>query len=490
MKKRLRWAIVVIAIILVILVGSYAHMVKVLNALDDQHQIYPGVTVEGFLVGNMTQEEAAAQIAAHFDETYGQEIIKLTYDDATYPLVYRDLGLHVEADQAAAEAYAKGREGSVFSRYRTIKKLEKETADSPENATTDISLELTFDPVAVREAVDRVAADIDQAPQPAAIWYEGGELMVAPGEPGRVVNRNKATEDILNALVAEEKDSVALVVEEEAAPESELDLDRINGLIGEFTTSFSGSTENRKENIRLSTQAFHGKILAPGETLSFNETTGPRSAEAGYQAAGVIVGNKLESGLGGGVCQTSTTLYNAALRADLTIVERRNHTLPVGYVAKGCDGAVSYGSLDLKIKNDFDFPVFIAAYTQGDQVTFRLYGDTQVKDYEVQISSEQVGTVPSPVIEKLDPEAEPGSRTVTEQGRTGLKYATYKTKIRNGEVISSEQITSDYYPATNTTVVVGPPPPPEPETPKEPEQPAEPVAEPSENQEEAVNILP
>ncbi|NLY08950.1 MAG: hypothetical protein GXZ11_03495 [Tissierellia bacterium] len=497
MKKKVIIGFLALLLIFSGIVGFlYYQISKEVNV----NTIYSGVRVGEVDLGGMTKEEAISKISTDVYPVLAEKNLTLTYLDKVYTVAYKDLGLSIKESELTEKAYAVGRTGSVMDRYKVIRQLKKE----PMN----ISLSGNFDEGSIDAKLSEIATEINVPPAEASINYEGGQIVVTPGQPGRKVDLVATKKSMTEALNSLDSSTIEISVSEEKPAEG-LALDRINGVIGEFTTSFSGSTQNRKDNIALATSKFHGKIIAPGEIISFNETTGPRSSEAGYKSAGVIIGNKLESGLGGGVCQASTTLYNAVLRADLTVLERRAHTLPVGYVAKGCDGAVSYGSLDMKFINDFEFPLFLAAYTSGDQVTYKIYGDTTVKNYEVQISSEQVGTVASQVIEKVNPNAEPGSRVVEEQGRTGLKYVTYKTKIRNGEVISSERITSDYYPAVNTVVILGPPvPEPEAQAPADPNAngspapdtnntnngkvspaPTEP-AEPVQPQEETVNLLP
>src|SRR5699024_6884105 len=163
--------------------------------------------------------------------------------------------------------------------------------------------------------------------------------------------------------------------------------ERINGIIGEYSTAYANSPAGRKHNIRLSTEQFNGKLLNPGDTLSYNQTVGTISKNTGYQEASVIMDGDFQTGVGGGICQTSTTLYNALLLADLTIVERSPHSIPIGYVNKGMDAAVAEGWKDLKFRNDFDFPVYLSAKTSGDQVYFYVYGDKNAKDYQIKIES-------------------------------------------------------------------------------------------------------
>lgn len=148
----------------------------------------------------------------------------------------------------------------------------------------------------------------------------------------------------------------------------------INGLLGEFTTRFAAGDTARVNNIWLASSKINDYILQPGETFSFNETVGPRTKERGFAEAGVIRNKQHEVDVGGGVCQTATTLYNAARAAKLTIIERHGHSLPVRYVAKGCDAAVVYGEKDLRFRNDTQHAILIRSYFAYGKLLFKIYG--------------------------------------------------------------------------------------------------------------------
>ena len=143
--------------------------------------------------------------------------------------------------------------------------------------------------------------------------------------------------------------------------------------IAQYSTHFDASLFNRTENIRLAAKALDGKLLAPGERFSFNKSAGKRTAEAGYKEALIIVGNKFTPGLGGGVCQVSSTLYNAVILADLEILERHHHSLPVNYVPPGQDATVSFPILDFRFRNSRDTNLLIRSFVEGNTLTFQLY---------------------------------------------------------------------------------------------------------------------
>jgi vancomycin resistance protein YoaR len=136
--------------------------------------------------------------------------------------------------------------------------------------------------------------------------------------------------------------------------------------IGEFSTKFGGASQARTHNMKLASIAIDQYVINPGDTFSFNELVGYASKENGYLESVIFVNGEKEMGYGGGICQVSSTLYNAGMAAALEIVERHPHSKPVGYVEKGKDAATSYGGVDLKMKNNFDFPVTINTYMMNN----------------------------------------------------------------------------------------------------------------------------
>lgn len=159
------------------------------------------------------------------------------------------------------------------------------------------------------------------------------------------------------------------------------DMQKINYILNEFSTSFNSKIKGRSENISIAAASIDGTILMPGQEFSFNKTLGPVSIANGYKYAPVIVDGEFVEGVGGGVCQVSTTLFNSALRSGLGITSRRNHSLPVAYVPKGTDATVAT-YVDLKFKNTLDNPVYIQAFVQDSKIIFRFYGS---KDDEKQV---------------------------------------------------------------------------------------------------------
>lgn len=202
----------------------------------------------------------------------------------------------------------------------------------------------------------------DQTMRPAK--YRNGELV---GARDRVVlHESELVENILALSVWERTATLPIEVQSIQAKTDDVKTMQ-NSLLGQATTTFNKAVGGRMENIRLSTESVDYVVLGKGDVFTFNGLTGRRTLENGYQEATVIMDGDFVDGIGGGICQTSTTLYNAVLDAGLTVVERHPHSLPVTYVEEGYDAMVSWGTADFRFRNDFDHPVIIRGGVNQDQ---------------------------------------------------------------------------------------------------------------------------
>ena len=205
-------------------------------------------------------------------------------------------------------------------------------------------------------------------------------------------NGYKVDEDELERGIKEKisnKSSSDMIIEapiiESAAAISTEQISSINAKISSFDTSFLSSTYERANNIQLATNFINGKLLMPGEIFSFNDQVGIRTEDRGFMIAGIIVGNKVDSGIGGGICQVSSTLYNAILRTGIKPFERTHHSLASSYVPLGLDATVNWDNIDFKFKNTLVYPIYIEAYTQDQKLYVNIYANSNLlsKKYDV-----------------------------------------------------------------------------------------------------------
>lgn len=347
--------------------------------------IYEGISVEGIEVEGLNLQSVKPVLEEKLDEKLDQEVV-LSYKDKTYTKSLRDLGYYIDYDQIARKALAIGREGSEEARLAEIKSLKS----NPLNLESDLVLGQS----GLGGFVSEISKDIDvEAIKPKYSYdWDTDSVVAKDGQDGFQVDGEALRETIEKGVESGQYKLEIPVKEIAVAKDAQAQAARVNGIIGTAESYFGTGFWARVENIRVSTHALDGLVLAPGETFSFNDYIGDTTYEKGYQQSIVIDENNREvPGMGGGVCQTSTALYHSALKSDLQILNRSPHTQFMPYSPGGLDAAVEYGSADLAFRNNFDFPILIRTYYEPGYIKFTIYGDTSVKDYDVSIFSEQIG---------------------------------------------------------------------------------------------------
>ena len=222
-----------------------------------------------------------------------------------------------------------------------------------------------------------------------------------------------------------------------------------------FTTRYDVSDVDRTTNLELACEKLNGKVILPGETFSYNQTLGARTASAGYKNAKIYSAGEVVDGIGGGICQISSTLYNAVLMANLEIVERRNHQFVTSYVPAGRDATVVYGSTDFKFKNTRQYPIRLVATAKNGIATVTVYGIKEEKEYTFSFSTKTVASIPYTTKYEEDASLPEGTEKVKQKGANGLKTETYITKMLDGKVISTTLLSKDTYNAMTRIVLRG-----------------------------------
>lgn len=442
MKKGTIVLIFIIAMVVVAALGAGFYIYKNILSINT---IYKGVKIDGYDMGNKTVEQALKYIKEKKEKEINSLFMNLIYEENVYKIKLIELGFSYKYDEAVESAYKLGRQGNFIKRLKDIGMMK---------TGIEVPLETFYESEKIENIVDNISQEINKDAVDAVLNFNNGKITVTD----EIIGKKVLGDELYNKI---EKNiyilsDIDIPVDNINPRLTKAFISRINGVIGEFSTSFKGSSKGRIENIRLSSKAISNKLILPGEEFSYNNATGPRTAQSGYREANIIIGGELTPGLGGGVCQTSTTMYNALLLSDITILERHPHSIPASYVPFGQDAAVSYGYLDLQFRNDFDFPIFTHAKLVGDRIYVYIYGDTKVKNYTVKISPKIVETIHPNTEEIFDEKLQPGERLDIQRGRTGYKVKTYKTIIKNGSVISKKEITYDHYRKKDNIYKIGP----------------------------------
>ncbi len=227
-------------------------------------------------------------------------------------------------------------------------------------------------------------------------------------------------------------------------------------VLGEKTTQFDTSYTTRVHNIKIAADNLDGTELLPGETFSFNDNNGEITKEKGYQVAKGYANGTVVDSVGAGVCQVSSTLYNAVLYSDLEIVKRSNHSLPVAYLPLGQDAAISYPTQDFKFKNSYDTPIRISAEVKGGDLTVRICGQKSGAFTDVKIVNNTVSVIEPKVREIVDKSLDPGERVTAKSGSRGYVVESYRVVYKDGVEIRRDSLGKSTYKAQDREVRVGP----------------------------------
>lgn len=247
-----------------------------------------------------------------------------------------------------------------------------------------------------------------------------------------------------------------LTVTEPEVKTSDIKWDVYEYKISSFTTRFSTGDQNRVTNLRIALNLLNGKVIMPGETFSYNSAVGAATAAQGFKPAATFIGGRITREVGGGICQTVSTLYNTVLLANLEIVQRKAHSLPVAYVPASRDATVYYPSIDFKFKNTRSYPIkIVTSFNSSGSLTIALYGTKEENEYVVSISSKKTATIPFTTQYVNDSSMERGTQKVVQSGSNGYKSEAYITKKLNGKVVSTTLLSKDTYKAVNQIINVG-----------------------------------
>lgn len=400
--------------------------------------IASGVSVQGIDVGGQTTEQALATLESQLNFNQLEEDLLLRWQDKEWKLSPKDIQARLDLATGINQAMRVGRGQGFFADLyqRYIAKTEGK----------DIPLHLLINDKKLSSYLEDLAREINREPVNAQLLTNPDDTIQVVGEqPGEKLNLAKAKSKIKEQLLKTDKEILLPVELWQAEVTAGIIHSRgIKRLLSSFATNFSTAKENRAYNIYVAAKAIDGVMLKPGEVFSFNKIVGPRSQEAGYKTAGVIVNNELVEGIGGGVCQVSSTLYNAVLLADLQIVERSNHSRPVAYLPLGRDATVAYDYLDFKFKNSTGSYVLIRAEVDGGRLLIRLFGN-QPPGERVSIVTETDAVLPSPVKVTPDKSLPTGGMVVEKEGDSGCRVNTWRTVEINGKEVRRELVGHSTY---------------------------------------------
>lgn len=416
--------------------------------LPADQRIARGVRVAGIAVSGMTRAEArqALQTALAHEEVR----VTLSAGPRACTVTLAELGIAPNAGALAEGAYQLGRQGSYLSRVVQLLHFRFHETTLPAAYYCDASR--------VRALLRQLAHRVNRLPVDATAHWDdaAGKLRVTPSLLGAKLDIHASLQLIKEQLAGNLAagrplpGTLALPYRPKVPRILPTDLAPVDTILGAFTTTYASATD-RGNNVKTAAAAIDGAVLLPDEVFSFNDTVGPRSADTGYLAAPVIIDGQLHEGTGGGICQVSTTLYNAVLLADLRVTRRSHHSLPSHYVAAGRDATVSYGLIDFGFKNTTDAPIIIEAHAYVHHLTVRILGQGPAPQVNIITSDRQA--LPGRTVTRDDPNLPVGQKKI-EPGTGGLSI-TVSRVVGDDPDVTTEVISHDRYIGEPTIIHVG-----------------------------------
>lgn len=425
----------------------------------NQSVVHDGVMLGPIEVGGMTKEEAEAAVNAYIDELRKTNIT-LALDGAgeekKIDIMLEELGFSWANPEVLSQALNMGKKGNIVKRY----KIQKDIS----NSQTSFELKFNVDDSKVRAVLEAHLGELQAEAANAALTKTETGFSITDESVGKSVDMEASLaavkEYLLNQWNYQEVPRVILVSEDTLPAVTRADIEKIQPEpMASFTTSYSSSGSSRSANIDVAVQKINGTILMPGQQFSCLEHMVPFTAENGYYPAGSYYNGMLVDSYGGGVCQVSTTLYNAVILAELEVNKRYNHGLTVGYVQLSSDAAIAESSgMDLIFTNNTNAPIYIEGYTKNKKVTFQIYGmDERPGNRTIEYKNKVVEVIQPPEdVLTEDPNLPAGTRTVTQSSHTGYRAELYKYVYVDGVQTSVEKVNSSYYAPAPNYITVGP----------------------------------
>lgn len=423
------------------------------RAQEEENKILSGVYVEEMSLEGKTEKEAKTLVEDYVGSLSDKVITLIAVGGNEVQVSASDLGLYWSNQEIISEAAGIGRTGNVVQRYKAAKDLQYQNKI--------YRLEFGIDQELVKTIIREQCAVYNMEAADATLSRENDSFVVVPGQTGQVVDEAASVEAIreyLNNNWNREDSSIELAVTVKEARGSEEELLKVKDVLGTFTTSFHTSGSSRSANVRNGAELINGTTLYPGDEFSTYEAVSPFTQDNGYYMAGSYLNGQVVDSLGGGICQVSTTLYNAVLLSELEVTERHNHSMIVTYVDPSADAAIAESSgKDFKFKNNTGAPIYIEGSTTEDkQISFTIYGvETRQSTHQVRYESEVISkTYPESEVIYTDASRPVGSISV-QSAHIGYKANLWKIVTENGVEVSREQVNSSFYQVTPRTATVG-----------------------------------
>lgn len=440
------------SILCLVMMAAFFLMSGTIVRAGEEDTIKSGIFAGNIDLSGMTKAQAEAAVEEYVSSLGETEILLQYASEAEVSVTAGDLGIVWANREIVTEAAEIGTRGNVIERYKILKDLEHENKIYP--------IELSFSIQGIGDILTGKCAVYDQEAMDYGLIRENNEFRIIEGQKGYSLDVETSI-DLINDYLTRDWDGQAceipLQVEVEEPRGSMEELAQVKDILGSFTTSFKSSGPSRSANVENGCMLINGCLLYPGDEFSTYKMVSPFTEKNGYYMAGSYINGKVVDSLGGGICQVSTTLYNAVLRAELEITERHNHSMVVSYVPRSADAAIAESAgKDFRFVNSLEHPVYVEGYVDKKQITFNIYGlETRDPDREVIFESEELEVNVPPSDQIYADASKPIGYIVSEGAHIGYKARLWKIVKEDGREVSRTQVNSSTYKMVPRSATVG-----------------------------------
>ncbi len=453
MKRRIKG--LVCFALAISLLGLWSFRAQASEENGKAKRILPGIFIENISLEGKTAEEARAEVESYVSESLGGRVISLiAIDGNKVDITPAEIGLRWSNPEIVEEAADIGQTGNVVARYKAAKDLQYQNKV--------FHMEFDADREQIRQILEQQCAVYNVEAKDATLSRVNGSFVINEGQTGKVIDVEASTQLICDYFNSdwneEEGGSIELIISVDEPQGTAEELGKVKDVLGTFTTSYRTSGSARSANVANGCALINGTTLYPGDEFSTCEAITPFTSENGYYMAASYLNGQVVDSLGGGICQVSTTLYNAVLLSELEVTERHNHSMIVTYVDPSADAAIAESSgKDFRFVNNTQAPLYIEGVTTDDKhITFTIYGvETRDSGHQVRYESEVVSTTyPDTEVIYVNESLPLGSISV-QSAHIGYKANLWKIVTENGREVSREQVNSSSYKVTPRTATVG-----------------------------------
>lgn len=412
--------------------------------------VYEGIFLDELDISGMNYDSAIEAYNKYLDGTIKR---KINFKDSlgNYQTTFNSLGVKADVEKAVTEALTYGRSGNILERYKEIETLK--------NNNVTIIPEKTIDRKKLEELLSSEAEDMVKDPVNSSMIRSDGQFIVYESEKGLAIDYDKTADVVEKELEKKwgNSDITLTAATIDIEPQyTEEDFYGVDTLLGRCVTEYNVKNSERIANLAVGAHKIADNVLLPGQQFSVYNTVAPFTEENGYHNAGQYINAELVDGLGGGICQVATTLYDAVLESELQVDERYPHSMIVSYVDKGMDAAIAEGYQDFKFTNNTDYPIYIDAYAGGGYVSVAIYGhESRSPGRRIEFESQVIETYKPGEERTIYDDTLPSGTTNVTDAHTGYYVEVWKHIYQDGVLTDSVKINGSEYQAVPKTTRIG-----------------------------------